>query len=223
LKINFAESFLQEREPLEFGYEELAIRSKQIKSDSNSNSYSNELVDDANKVRIEDESDNDAFTITLKSATSTSTSTTATATTTSTKTTTTTTTSTVFSDLNRSSESNVIDDGNDAVEATTTTTLERKNVPNNELSNYFEGKEGQSLAEKNPLKDDDAAASKNVERLSDSGGVSINSTKEVSRKKIWSQGFRYKMQEFLRKNQQRIRGDQEAQTSRTSKVHFLII
>jgi hypothetical protein len=114
----------------------------------------------------------------------------------------------------------VIDDGNDAVEATTTKTFERKNVPNNELSNYFDGKEGHSLAEKNPLKDD---ASKNVERLSDSGGLSINSTKEVSRKKIWSQGFRYKMQEFLRKNQQRIRSDQEAQTSRTSKVHFLII
>ena len=212
MNINFAESFLQEREPLEFGYEELAIRSKQIKSDSNSNSYSNELVDDANKVRIEDESDyNNAFTMTLKSA---STSTSA-----STTTSTTTTTSTVFSDLNRSSESNVIDDGNDAVEATTSTTFERKNVSNNELSNYFEGKEGQSLAEKN----DDAAASKNAERLSDSGGVSINSTKEVSRKKIWSQGFRYKMQEFLRKNQQRIRSDQEAQTSRTSKVHFLII
>ena len=220
MNINFAESFLQEGEPLEFGYEELAIRSKQIKSDSNSNPYSNELVDDANKVRIEEESDYNAFTITLKSAKSTSTST---STTTTTTTKTTTTTSTVFSDFNRSSESNVIDDGNDAVEATTSTNFERKNVPNNELSNYFEGKEGHSLAEKNPLKDDDAAASKNVERLSDSGGVSINSTKEVFRKKIWSQGFRYKMQEFLRKNQQRIRSDQEAQTSRTSKVHFLII
>ena len=204
---------------MEFGYEELAIRSKQIKSDSNSKPNSNELVDDANKVRIEDESDYNAFTMTLKSATSTTT----TSTTTSTTTKSTTTTSTVFSDLNRSSESNVIDDGNDAVEATTTKTFERKNVPNNELSNYFEGKEGQSLAEKNPLKDDDAAASKNVERLSDSGGLSINSTAEVSRKKIWSQGFRYKMQEFLRKNQQRIRTDQEAQTSRTSKVHFLIV
>ena len=215
LKINFAESFLQEGEPLEFGYEELAIRSKQNKSDSNSNPYSNELVDDANKVRIEEETDyNNAFTMTLKSATSTST------TSTTSTTTNPTTTSTVFSDLNRSSESNVIDDGNDAVEATTTKTFERKNVPNNELSNYFDGKEGHSLAEKNPLKDD---ASKNVERLSDSGGLSINSTKEVSRKKIWSQGFRYKMQEFLRKNQQRIRSDQEAQTSRTSKVHFLII
>ena len=218
MNINFAESFLQEGEPLEFGYEELAIRSKQIKSDSNSNPYSNELVDDANKVRIEDESDyNNAFTMTLKSATSTSTTSTTSTTTTSTSTT---STPTVFSDLNRSSESNVIDDGNDAVEATTTKTFERKNVPNNELSNYFDGKEGHSLAEKNPLKDD---ASKNVERLSDSGGLSINSTKEVSRKKIWSQGFRYKMQEFLRKNQQRIRSDQEAQTSRTSKVHFLII
>jgi hypothetical protein len=218
LNINFAESFLQEGEPLEFGYEELAIRSKQIKSDSNSNPYSNELVDDANKVRIEEETDyNNAFTMTLKSATSTSTTSTTSTTTTSTSTT---STPTVFSDLNRSSESNVIDDGNDAVEATTTKTFERKNVPNNELSNYFDGKEGHSLAEKNPLKDD---ASKNVERLSDSGGLSINSTKEVSRKKIWSQGFRYKMQEFLRKNQQRIRSDQEAQTSRTSKVHFLII
>jgi hypothetical protein len=222
LNINFAESFFQEGEPLEFGYGELAIRSKQIKSDSNSKPNSNELVDDANKVRIEDESDYNAFTMPLKSATSTTTSTSTTTTTSSTSTKTTTTTSTVFSDLNRSSESNVIDDSNDAVEATTTT-FERKNVSNNELSNYFEGKEGQSLAEKNPLKDDDAAASKNVERLSDSGGVSINSTKEVSRKKIWSQGFRYKMQEFLRKNQQRIRTDQEAQTSRTSKVHFLIV